>query len=191
MRERQCRRMRRANELTENEGGLVALVQRKGPLTAYMIAKEYEASPIFTFNTAKGKLYPLIDRLIKRGLLSSDQVVDDRRGTKLYTCTDAGRDALRTWVSSFREEHELPPDPLRRKLQALVLLGRREQLAWVEEARTRLSQRLKAVEGVDAEADGRFGSLAQDNARASLRARLEWLDNLETSIRDDARLQDE
>src|SRR5215470_5352986 len=132
--------MRRAGELTDNEGALVALVQRKGPLSAYQIAKDYATSPIYTFNTAKGKLYPLIDRLIERGLLSSNQVRDDRRGTKLYSCTDAGRDALRTWVGSFREEHELPPDPLRRKLQALALLGREEQLAWVERARARLSQ---------------------------------------------------
>lgn len=178
--------MRRAGELTENEGGLVALVQRKGPLTVYQIAREYQASPIYTFNTAKGKLYPLIDRLVERGLLSSDQVVDDRRGTKLYSCTDVGRDALRTWVRSFREEHELPPDPLRRKLQALALLGRREQLAWVQDARSRLSQRLQAVEEFDAEAEGGFGRLAQDNARESLRGRLQWLDNLEMSIKNGA-----
>src|SRR6476620_3334841 len=99
--------MRRAGELTENEGALVALVQRKGPLSAYQIAKEYETSPIYTFNTAKGKLYPLIDRLAERGLLTSSRVIDDRRGTKLYACTAVGRQALRSWVMSFREEHEL------------------------------------------------------------------------------------
>jgi DNA-binding PadR family transcriptional regulator len=183
--------MRRTGELTDNEGGLIALVQRKGPLSAYQMAKEYEASPIYTFNTAKGKLYPLIERLIDRGLLRSDQVLDDRRGTKLYSCTDAGREALRTWVATFREEHELPPDPLRRKLQAVALLGEEEQMAWIEEARTRLSQRLQAVEDYDTDADGPFGRLAQDNARASLRARLHWLDGVETSIRNMARPQDE
>jgi DNA-binding PadR family transcriptional regulator len=183
--------MRRTGELTENEGGLIALVQRKGPMSAYQIAKDYEASPIFTFNTAKGKLYPLIERLVARGLISSSEVPDDRRGTKLYSCTDAGRDALRSWVSSFREEHELPPDPLRRKLQALELLGREEQLAWVKEARARLSQRLQAVEDFNAKAEGPFGRLAQDNAREALRGRLHWLDGVETSIRNGARPQDE
>jgi len=108
-------------------------------------------------------------------------VSDDRRGTRLYSCSDLGREALKTWVRSFREEHELPPDPLRRKLQALVLLGREEQLAWVEEARTRLRERLRAVE--DFYAGEPFGGLAQDNARESLRGRLRWLDKVETSIR--------
>lgn len=183
--------MRRAGELTENEGALVALVQRKGPLSAYQIAKDYDASPIYTFNTAKGKLYPLIERLVGRGLLSSREVLDDRRGTKLYSCTNAGRKALRTWVSSFREDHELLPDPLRRKLQALVLLGREEQLAWVEHARTRLNQRLQRIDGFDAEAEGPFGRLARDNAREALLGRLNWLDTVETSIMNDALSRDE
>lgn len=174
--------MAQTDELTENEGGLVALIQRKGPLSAYQIAKEYDASPVYTFNTAKGKLYPLLERLIERGLVESERVLHDRRRTKLYSCTDLGRKALKRWVNSFRAEHELPPDPLRRKLQAFELLTVEEQRAWVDEARARLQHRLEAVEAFDAKADGVFMKLAQENARLSLRGRLQWLDDLRSSI---------
>ena len=174
--------MSRTSELTDNEGGLIAIIRRKGPLSAYQIAKDYETSPVFTFNTAKGKLYPLLDRMAERGLLARHQVANDRRGTKLYACTEAGRVALKSWVQDFRAEHELPPDPLRRKLQALELLDISEQLAWVRDARTRLAQRLEAVEAYDGGHEGVFGRSAQDNARESLRGRLRWLDALEVEI---------
>ncbi len=174
--------MGRSGELTENEGGLIALIQRKGPLSAYQIAKEYDGSPIYTFNTAKGKLYPLLERLIERGLLASEQLPDDRRRTRLYRCTDSGRQALKQWVGSFRDEHELPPDPLRRKLQAFELLTLQEQRAWVDEAWARLTKRLAAVEAFDWEVEGKFMRLAQENARQSLQARLQWLDELRSMI---------
>lgn len=175
--------MARTGELTENEGALLALVLRKEPVSAYQIAKEYDASPIYTFNTAKGKLYPLIERMIGRGLLRGTEVPNDRRGTHLYSCTDAGRTALRNWVRAFRPEHELLPDPLRRKLQALELLAPDEQLAWVRDAKARLAHRLAAVENHDPDAEGPFGRFAQDSASESLRMRLDWLDRLERSLR--------
>ena len=169
--------------MTENEGGLLALIHRKGPLSAYQVAKAYESSPLFTINTAKGKLYPLLDRLTAQGLLVSEDVPNDRRGTKLYSCTSKGREELGTWVRSFRREHELPPDPLRRKLQALDLLSRDEQRAWVETARRRLNQRLEAVEAFEVAQDGPYGSSAQRNARESLLGRLRWLDDLALMLR--------
>lgn len=175
--------MARTGELTENEGALLAVVLRKEPVSAYQIAKEYDASPIYTFNTAKGKLYPLIERMIRRGLLRSKEVPHDRRGTHVYSSTEAGRTALKKWVRSFRPEHELLPDPLRRKLQAFELLDAGEQIAWVREARARIAERLAAVESHDADAEGPFGRFAQDNARESLRMRLDWLDRLERSLK--------
>ena len=174
--------MDRAGELTDHEGSLLALIQRKGPLSAYQIAKDYESSPIYTINTAKGKLYPLLERLVERALLKSEEMPHDRRGTKHYGCTDRGRSALRLWLNSFRPEHELPPDPLRRKLQALDLLAPQEQLAWIKTVRMRLLQRLEAVQSFDADAEGGFSRFAQSNAAESLRGRLRWLDELQSSI---------
>src|SRR5688500_7080847 len=55
--------------LTDNEGPLLVLVLRVQPVTAYQIAKIYADSPVTDFNASKGKLYPLIQRLVGRGLL--------------------------------------------------------------------------------------------------------------------------
>jgi DNA-binding PadR family transcriptional regulator len=172
----------RGGELTDNEGALVALILREQPVSAYQVAKLYDDSPIHTFNTAKGKLYPLLRRLEEHGLLTSEDVPGDQRRTHLYSCTEAGRQALRLWTKAIRPEHELLHDPLRKKLQAFDLLSADEQLAWVREARARLGRKLDAVEAYDAAGEGRFGALAQDNARVAIKGRLEWLDRMEQEI---------
>lgn len=158
------------------------MIVRAEPVTAYQIAKLY-ASPIYNFNTAKGKLYPLIQRLVDQGLVRSLEVPHDRRGTHLYSCTEAGRSALKAWLCVFRPEHELLPDPLRKKLQALDLLTLDEQLEWVDDARAHINTKLQAVNTCAAISDVPFGDLAQDNARESLRGRLRWLDRLEKALR--------
>lgn len=175
--------MLKPEELTDNEGAFLALIMRNEPVTAYQIAKRYDASPIYTLNTAKGKLYPLLHRLAERGLLSTTSNENDARGTQHYRCTDQGRKALQGWVKSFRTEHELPPDALRRKLQALELLSRDEQVAWVEDAMRRIERKLAAVEAHDASIEGPFGLFAQESAREELRARLAWLERLATHLR--------
>ena len=175
--------MHGSDGLTDNEGAFIALVMRMEPVTPYQLAKRYDACPIYTLNTAKGKLYPLLNRLVERGLLSATPVADDRRGTQLYSCTAVGRKALRNWVKSFRTEDELPPDPLRRKLQALDLLSQEEQLTWVEETTRRIETKLEAVNAHDASIEGPFGLFAQDSAREELRGRLAWLKRLAADLR--------
>ena len=49
--------------LTDHEGTFLALVLRIQPVTAYLVSKIYDGSPVSNFNTSKGKIYPLIRRL--------------------------------------------------------------------------------------------------------------------------------
>jgi DNA-binding PadR family transcriptional regulator len=174
--------MRGAEKLTDHEGTLLAFVHREGQVSAYQIAKYFESCEIYTFNTAKGKLYPLLRRLVGRSLLSSTKVAGDRRGTTVYGGTPLGAASLLSWLSSFRDEYDLPPDPLRRRMQAFDLLSRKQQLDWVEIVRTRLVRKLEAVEHHDVGADGPFGRFAQENAREGLRARLRWIDSLRAEL---------
>ena len=161
--------------LTDNEGALLALVLRRQPISAYQIGRAFETSPIHTLNTSKGKLYPLLHRLEARGLLNAEEVSSDRRRTQLFECTQKGKTALREWAAAFRPEHALLHDPLRKKLQALDLLPREEQMAWAVTASARLRERLAEVEEFDSESDGPFGTLMRENARLSIKARLAWL----------------
>jgi DNA-binding PadR family transcriptional regulator len=164
--------------LTDNEGALLALILRRQPVSAYQIGRAFDDSPIHTLNTSKGKLYPLLQRLNQRGLVSSDMVEGDRRRTQLFACTDAGRSALKEWVYTVRQEHDLLHDPLRKKLQSFDLLTPEEQMHWVDISVARLRARLAEVEAFDAECEGPFGPLMKDNAREALEARLRWLSRL-------------
>ena len=168
------------SSLTDNEGALLALIMRRQPISAYQIGRAFDESPIHTLNTSKGKLYPLLQRLYERGLLSADTVEGDRRRTQLFQCTETGREALKAWVCSIRPEHDLLHDPLRKKLQAFDLLTPEEQGHWVEVAAGRLHARLAEVEAFDADCEGPLGPLMKENAREAIEARLRWLERLRT-----------
>jgi DNA-binding PadR family transcriptional regulator len=155
---------------------------RQQPVTAYQIGKAFDASPVHTLNTSKGKLYPLINRLNDRGLLKAEEVRGDHRGTQRFCCTKVGKQALRRWVLTIREEHELLHDPLRKKLQGFDLLSSTERLDWIASAHDRLSRRLKEVENWPSELEGVFGTLVQASAKAALKARIGWLDSVRRHI---------
>lgn len=161
--------------LTDNEGALLSLVLRRQPITAYQIGKIFGASPVHTFNTSKGKLYPMVHRLKERGLIAAEEVAGDQRGTERFMITEIGREVLRKWVLSLQPEHELLHDPLRKKVQAFDLLSRDEQLQWLEDARQRLERKLGEVERWLPEVEGPFGEIIRDNARTALLGRIAWL----------------
>ncbi|HVL79528.1 MAG TPA: helix-turn-helix transcriptional regulator [Sphingomicrobium sp.] len=162
--------------LTDSEGAILTLVLRQQPITAYQIGKAFEASPVHTLNTSKGKLYPLIYRLHDRGLLSGEAVEGDKRGTQLFSCTASGKQALRRWVLTIRPEHELLHDPLRKKIQGFELLSREEQMNWLAEARDRLGRKLEDIERWPTDVEGPYGELVHESAKVALRGRIAWLD---------------
>jgi DNA-binding PadR family transcriptional regulator len=166
------------SDLTDNEGTLLALVLREQPITAYQIAKRYEQSPVSNFNTSKGKIYPLIRRLRDRGLLAAQAVKGDLRGTERLVCTDAGRQIIRAWTRQVRPTHLLLEDPLRTKIQSFDLLSREEQIQWVVDAKALLTEKLREVHVYSDQVDVPYKNLVRDNAVASLRARLDWLDRV-------------
>ena len=170
--------------LTDGEGALLSLVLRQQPMTGYQIGKFFEASPVHTFNTSTGKLYPLIYRLETRGLLRAEEVPGDKRGTKRFYCTEEGREVLKQWVLEVRPEHALLHDPLRKKLQAVGLLAQGEQLKWIATARRRLEEKLKEVEAWPAQVEGPFGDLVKDSAKSALEARIAWLERAQARLSD-------
>ena len=168
----------RAQSLTDDEGALLALVLRAGPLTAYQIAKIYEGSPVSNFNTSKGKLYPLIKRLRGLGLLDGARVEGDARGTETISATDAGREAVRNWIMQLRPSYLLLDDPLRTKVQSFDLLSKQQQLEWIVNAKAGLQAKLDDLQAYAAEVEVPYHDIVHDNAVSAIRARMEWLDRL-------------
>ena len=173
---------RTASRLTDDEGTFLALLIRVQPATAYQLSKIYADSPVSNFGTSKGKIYPLVDRLEKRGLLKKRAVSGDARRSEWLECTAKGQEAVRAWVMEIRPTHLLLDDPLRTKLQSFDLLSKDEQLEWIVAAKDGLQKKLEELEAYAAEVTVPFKAQVHDNAVSSVRSRTEWLDRLLASI---------
>jgi DNA-binding PadR family transcriptional regulator len=171
-----------AYSLTDHEGTFLSLVLRIQPATAYQVTKIYEESPVSNFNTSKGKIYPLIRRLVERGFLEKESVPGDGRGSEQLLCTAEGKKAVRSWVLQIRPTHILLDDPLRTKVQSFALLTRDEQIAWIVEAKERFLNKLVELEDYRKEVDVPFKDLLHENAVQSLRTRMDWLDRMLAGI---------
>jgi DNA-binding PadR family transcriptional regulator len=169
--------------MTDSEGAILTLVLRQQPITAYQIGKAFDASPVHTLNTSKGTLYPLIHRLHDRGLLEAESVPGDHRGTQRFSCTEVGKQAIKRWVLTIRDEHELLHDPLRKKLQGFDLLSSSEQAGWVESAQRRLRRKLEEVEKWPSDVEGTFGDLVKESAKSALKARIVWLNSVRNQVK--------
>jgi DNA-binding PadR family transcriptional regulator len=165
------------NSLTDHEGTFLALVLRIGPTTAYQVSKIYADSPVSNFNTSKGKIYPLINRLATRGLIERVKRGEGERG-ELLECTPEGEQAVRNWVRSLRPSHLLLEDPLRTKVQSFDLLSRDEQIEWVLEAKAALEGHLETLDAYEQEVSVPYHLYVHDNAVRSMRARIAWLDRM-------------
>jgi DNA-binding PadR family transcriptional regulator len=166
------------SDLTDNEGGLLAVILRQQPLTTYQIVKIYERSPASSINESKGSVYPLVERLIKRGLVTTEASAQGKRTAQLLSCTEAGRVAVREWVRSIRLPHVLLDDPLRSKVMSFDLLSRDEQLQWIVEMKELVETKKRQVEEFHREHELAYEPVIYANAMGHLRARMEWLDEL-------------
>lgn len=165
-------------ELSDNEGRLLALILRIEPTTAYQLVKTYAGSPVSNFNASKGKVYPIIERLERLGMIRKKRVAHDLRRTEELYCTSRGKKAVKEWVLEVRPSHLLLDDPLRTKVQSFDLLTPQEREGWVLRAKRDLHDKLAEVEEYGQTADVPFKEFVHDNAMRSLRARLDWLDLL-------------
>ena len=75
---------------------LILSVLSDEPMYGYQIIQELERRSGGYFEMKEGLLYPLLHRMKREGLLSSEwQVASGERRRKYYTITEAGRQELR------------------------------------------------------------------------------------------------
>ena len=103
-----------------------------------------------------GSLYPSLHALLEDGLVTMEVAArQDRPPRKIYTITEAGKEALQTWLSQPSE----PNASLKKFVMRLALAGQLSQvglLAHLEQRRvcvaaqkTSLEQSIAAGEGID------------------------------------------
>ena len=168
----------RDDELTENEGSLLGVVARQQPITAYQLLLIYGQSPVSSFNSSKGAIYPIIKRLKSRGLLAAERVTDDKRGTEALSCTEEGLEALRQWVRGVHPGHTLLADPLRSRVQFLDLLSREEQMEWIVDAKRMVEEKREELIAYSNSVQFPFHEIVHAAAEGSLDMKSRWLDQL-------------
>lgn len=166
-------------ERSELELTVLGVVWRDGPCTPYHVRKQFLASPTQAWSGSAGTIYPLMRRLEEQGHLCSDDAEGDRRGTRLYRVTPAGRRALKRWLRPPIAPHAVGPgaDPIRTRLlfiEALSPKERQEFLAVVSEQLEEAASELRALERKVREKRDRVSTLAARGASLIARARRDW-----------------
>ena len=134
--------------LTSTSYLVLGLIEREGPSTPYELKRHVAATIGHFWSFPHALLYKEPPRLVDLGLLTEEREASGRR-RRLFTITDAGRDALRGWLEKPAQEPtelrdagllqlffaDLAPDDHRRALARAQLAVHRAALARYEDDR--------------------------------------------------------
>jgi len=173
--------------LTDLEGCVLGLVHVLGPCTAYALRRQFIDSPSPYWSGSAGAIYPVIERLRRHGLLSSQARATGRRKHRLHSLTTAGLAALRAWLRPPLSDVVLgvPADPLRTRIQFLGALTARERGEFLAEAAQRMTIHRRAVEQDLARqrlGGDPYGLMVACGARAALCARQAWIKDVARAL---------
>lgn len=176
---------RPAPRLSELECFVLGLIWQTGPASAYDIRRRVSESPSTQWSASAGAIYPLVQRLHRRRLLSARGETTGRRARRTYSITPAGLRALRAWIGPplAREAITVAYDPLRSRARFLAALPPEDRLAWVDAARAALDQVAEKVRAWDAaHAADPFAALITRNGELDVQSRARWLDELARAL---------
>lgn len=164
--------------LTESEGRVLSLIARLDTPTTYAIFSVLESSPTASIQASKGAIYPIVERLKARQLITVKKVPDSGRGAETLAVTEAGLAAIKKWVCDITEEHILPYDPLRMRIPALQFLSSDEQMEWLANAKRLNQKKADQVDAYKSAVEMAFASITHSAAFSALGAQSKWLDKL-------------
>ena len=167
-------------ELTELEQCVVGVVWRDGPMTAYEIALMFSTSLSSYWSGSAGAIYPLVERLRKRGLLQASKGARGRTRRTLFTTTQRGVEALRSWIAPPLPLPAGAPsfDPIRTRLFFIEVLPKALWPGFLDDAEKVILAQLAAVKErrrLNIESGQFTESLGDLGATYELQARLRWL----------------
>ena len=174
-------------KLSELEGAVLGVVSQHEPLTPYQVRKIFAHSPNPHWSASAGSIYPLIQRLARRRLLSAKDHAAGARKSIKYSLTATGHRILRVWI--LEVEHSkiaTTSDLVRLRVYFLDVLSKREQLAFVEHMIKRITVALARDERYCAEklaAKETYSYLGARGAYLMTKARLAWLEELRGHLR--------
>ncbi len=167
-------------KLSELEGVCVGLIHQHQPCTAYRVRKMLKDAPSSHWQASAGSVYPLLARLEKEGLIGTNEVSDDGRGTQTLTVLRPGLSALKSWVLMGTDDDLISSvtDPVRSRTFFLNVLGAAQRLKFVEQLIERTQSYLaETAERMEyaKRSNNQFDYLGALGAFKVTEARLEWL----------------
>ena len=148
------------------------------------LLKAFERSPISSYNTSKGSLYPLVSRMIVRGFLTSE-ISDGPRESELISLSSLGHQALRRWIVRIGSQHSMIHDPLQVRILALCELPREDRVRWVVAAKELLLAKKEELRDYHDRLTVPFNEIVHNYGVATIDAKLRLLDRLLVQIVDD------
>lgn len=121
--------------LTDLEGAALAEVARRGKATSFAIANTFAQSPSEYWSGSAGAMYPLVQRLAKKGYLSGEAGATGKRQKLDYSITEAGRAVLEDWLLDAELASGMGFDPLRTRLYYLGLVAPEKRHSFLERVR--------------------------------------------------------
>jgi DNA-binding PadR family transcriptional regulator len=172
--------------LTELDNCILGVVWREGPMSAYDVRNRFAQSTTVAWSSSTGTVYPAIKRLVKAGLLNASARSGPRNRQSL-ALTSPGMKALCQWLDNVAPELGSPTaDPLRTRVQFLAALGRDKRKRALDQYRAVTGARMKLLEELaQRPAESLFDRLDRLGILGALRevrARLDWLDEIEPEL---------
>jgi DNA-binding PadR family transcriptional regulator len=128
-----------------------------------------------------GQVYTTLQRLERDGLVEGEDVPGDTRQKRIYTLTDAGREALAGWVTAPTSATRLR-DEFFLKLVLAGTAGIAEPRTLIDRQRRDLLIALRAIGEANGAAPDPVASLLAEGTALHLEADLRWLDLCESQL---------
>ena len=184
---RKALRSNSVRTLSELEGVALGIVSQQGPCTPYAVRKSLKSSPSSHWRGSAGAIYPLLERLQKRGLVEAKGDPTDGRGRRVLQITPQGITVLGQWVQQGTTPELVASisDHVRTRVFFLDSLGPRERGQFLDETAAALKQFLKATEERLEQTDRSndpFAWFACQNAVLQARARVDWITGMQAAM---------
>ena len=153
-----------------------------GPAHGYELKQELEqrfGSALAPLNA--GQVYTTLQRLERDGLVHGEDVPGDTRQKRVYTLTDAGREALAGWVTAPTPATRLR-DEFFLKLVLAGTSGIADPRTLIERQRREYLIALRALGEANGASADPVASLLAEGTALHLEADLRWLDLCESRL---------
>jgi DNA-binding PadR family transcriptional regulator len=166
-------------KLSPIEYTVLGIAWKRGPCTTYALMKEMSSSTSTFFKNRASTIYPLVERLIKMGLLAQSEDIG-ARGERSVVVTESGIIALKFWLTEPLDFGEVAHTVDFVRLRTFYLgAAKPEQRAQflasaMEQLEAHEASCQRAIDKYKEMGDA-FSALASEGVLYETRARKEWL----------------